>query len=222
MRPEDTSAFRHQALIVVDVQVDFCPGGALPARDGHRIVPAVNRYIAEGQRLGMPVYASRDWHPAVTTHFKAYGGEWPPHCVQNTEGARFHPDLELPPDTIVISKGEDPERAGYSAFDGRTPDGRPLLTDLRDRRIETIYVAGLTAEYCVKQTMADALKAGLRAVALTDAIAGINAQPGDADRALDEIRTAGGELNSEFGIRNWQDASAEPIPILTAHMPPTD
>jgi len=189
----------HQALIVVDVQVDFCPGGALAAPGGHRIVPAVNRYIAEARRLGMPVYASRDWHPAVTTHFKAYGGEWPPHCVQNTEGARFHPDLELPPDTIVISKGEDPERAGYSAFDGRTPDGRPLLTDLHDRRIEIIYVAGLTAEYCVKQTMVDALKAGLRAVALTDAIAGINAQPGDADRALDEIRKAGGEFATKPG-----------------------
>jgi nicotinamidase/pyrazinamidase len=184
----------HQALIVVDVQVDFCPGGALPAEGGERIVPAVNRHVAEARRLGMPIYASRDWHPAVTTHFKDYGGEWPPHCIQNSEGARFHPDLVLPPDAIVISKGENPERAGYSAFDGHTPEGRPLLSDLRDRRINTIYVAGLTAEYCVKQTMIDARRAGLRAVALTGAIAGINARPGDADRALDEIRNAGGEI----------------------------
>ena len=194
----DSHSAAHQALLVVDVQVDFCPGGALAAPAGDRVVPPVNRYIAGARRLGMPIYASRDWHPAVTTHFKAYGGEWPPHCVQNTGGARFHPDLELPRETIVITKGEDPERAGYSAFDGRTPDGRLLLTDLRDRRIDTVYVAGLTAEYCVKQTMVDAIQAGLHAVALTDAIAGINARPGDADRALEEIRRAGGELATVF------------------------
>jgi nicotinamidase/pyrazinamidase len=189
-----TDVFGHPALLVVDVQVDFCPGGALAAPDGHRIVPAVNRYLAEARRLGMPVYASRDWHPAETNHFKAYGGEWPPHCVQNTEGARFHPDLDLPPDAIVISKGEDPRHPGYSAFDGHTPDGRALLTDLRSRGIDIVYVAGLTAEYCVKQTALDALKAGVHAVALTDAIAGINARPGDADRALAEMKKAGAEL----------------------------
>ena len=194
----DSHPAAHQALLVVDVQVDFCPGGSLPAPTGDRVVSPINRCIAEARRLGMPIYASRDWHPAVTTHFKAYGGEWPAHCVENTAGARFHPDLHLPGETIVITKGQDPERAGYSAFDGRTPDGRLLLTDLRDRRIDTVYVAGLTAEYCVKQTMIDAIEAGLRAVALTDAIAGINARPGDADRALEEIRRAGGELATGF------------------------
>jgi nicotinamidase/pyrazinamidase len=192
------SSAHHEALIVVDVQLDFCPGGALPAATGNDIIPAANRYLAEARRLGMPIYASRDWHPPVTGHFKPYGGEWPPHCVQNTSGARFHPGLQLPPGTIVISKGEDPEREGYSAFDGRTPDGRPLLEDLRDRRIDTVYVAGLTAEYCVKQTILDALKAGLHAVALTDAIAGLNAQPGDVDRALEEIRRAGAELQVDY------------------------
>jgi nicotinamidase/pyrazinamidase len=194
-----TGAFRQHALLVVDVQVDFCPGGALPAEGGDRIVPAVNRYIAAARRLGMPVYASRDWHPAETAHFNAYGGPWPPHCVQNSAGARFHPDLELPPDAIVISKGEDPEHPGYSAFDGHTDDSRPLLSDLRRRGIDTVYVAGLTAEYCVKQTVLDALKAGVRAVALIDAIAGINARPGDADRALAEIRDAGAQLARGIG-----------------------
>jgi len=195
-------ASRHHALLVVDVQVDFCPGGALPAPDGHRIVPAVNRYLAEARRLGMAVYASRDWHPSATSHFKASGGEWPPHCVQNTEGARFHPDLDLPEDAIVISKGEDPQHPGYSAFDGHTPDGRALLSDLRTRGIDIVYVAGLTAEYCVRQTVLDALKAGLHAVALTDAIAGINARPGDADRALAEIEKAGADLAA--GIWNLE------------------
>jgi nicotinamidase/pyrazinamidase len=207
MADRGAGVLRDQALMVVDVQVDFCPGGALPAPGGHRIIPALNRYLAEARRLGMPIYASRDWHPAVTSHFKAYGGEWPPHCVQNTGGARFHPELELPPDAIVISKGEDPQHPGYSAFDGHTPEGRTLLSDLRSRGIEVVYVAGLTAEYCVKQTVLDALKAGFQAVALTDAIAGIDAQHGDADRALADIRNAGAHLkfgiwNLEFGIRN--------------------
>jgi len=189
--------FRREALIVVDVQRDFCPGGSLPAEGGERILSAVNRYLGEAHRLGLPVYASRDWHPAKTTHFKAYGGEWPPHCVQGTEGAQFHPRLELRADAIVISKGGDPARPGYSAFDGHTPAGRPLLADLRDRRIESLYIAGLTTEYCVKQTVLDARQAGLRVVVLTDAIAGIDAHPGDADRALAEMSSAGAELSSD-------------------------
>src|SRR5206468_11265925 len=187
-----------KALIVVDVQVDFCPGGALPAQNGDRIVPAVNRCLAEAGALGIPVYASRDWHPAVTNHFEPYGGEWPPHCVQDTAGAQFHPDLALA-DVIVVSKGEDPQQPGYSAFDGHLRDGRSLLTDLRQRRIDTVYVAGLTMEYCVKQTVLDAIRAGLHAVVLTDAVAGIDAHPGDADRALREMSRAGAEVTSGVG-----------------------
>jgi nicotinamidase/pyrazinamidase len=179
------------ALIIVDVQNDFCPGGALAAPGGDRIVPALNKYIAEARASGMPIYASRDWHPAVTTHFKAYGGPWPPHCVAGTPGAAFHPSLDLPADTIVISKGDVPDKPGYSAFDGRTAGGRPLLDDLRDHGIESLYVAGLTAEYCVKQTVMDALAAGLRVDVLDDAVGGLNAAPGDADRALDEMAAAG-------------------------------
>jgi nicotinamidase/pyrazinamidase len=203
-RAEQSSG--HTALMVVDVQRDFCPGGALPARSGDRILPAVNRYLAEARNLGMPVYASRDWHPSKTTHFKPYGGEWPPHCVQGTEGAQFHPRLALPPDAIVISKGDDPERPGYSAFDGRTADGHALLTDLRNRRIDSIYVAGLTTEYCVRQTVLDALRADLRVTVLTDAIAGIDAHPGDADRALTDMSDAGAELDSgDAALRAGRD-----------------
>ena len=197
-----------KALLVVDVQRDFCPGGALPAEGGDRIIPAVNRYLAEAHDLEVPVYASRDWHPAKTTHFKPYGGEWPPHCVQDTGGAQFHPRLHLQPDAIVISKGDDPGRPGYSAFEGRTPDGQPLLADLRSRRIESVYVAGLTTEYCVKQTVLDALQAGLHVVVLTDAIAGIDAHPGDADRALTEMSTAGAELSS--GVATLRDDHDRP------------
>lgn len=186
----------HPALLVVDVQRDFCPGGALPAPGGDRIVPAINAYLADARALGIPTYASRDWHPAVTTHFKPYGGEWPPHCVQGSAGAAFHPDLDLPPDAIVISKGEDPERPGYSAFDGRAPDGHPLLTDLRSRAVDALYITGLTTEYCVKQTAVDALRAGLHVTVLTDAIAGIDARPGDVDRALSDMARAGADLTT--------------------------
>ena len=138
MRPRPNSA-----LLIVDVQRDFCPGGALPAPGGDLIVPAINRHITEAQQSGTPIYASRDWHPAITTHFKPYGGEWPPHCVQSTEGAQFHPDLRLPPEAIIVSKGDEPDRPGYSAFGGKTPWGEPLLAALRERGIESLYVAGL-------------------------------------------------------------------------------
>lgn len=191
------------ALLIVDVQRDFCPGGALPAPGGHRVVAAINRCLAGARDRGMPVFASRDWHPAVTTHFKPYGGEWPPHCVQGTPGAEFHPDLKLPPGTIVISKGDDPARPGYSAFDGRTPEGTLFLDDLRDRGIEVLYVAGLTAEYCVKQTVLDALRAGTRVTVLADAVAGIEAHPGDADRALAEMSEAGAEVARGRAMPEW-------------------
>jgi nicotinamidase/pyrazinamidase len=192
--PTQIPSASRRALLVVDVQRDFCPGGALPAPGGAQIVPAVNRHIAEARDLGMPIYASRDWHPAVTSHFKPYGGEWPPHCVQGSRGAEFHPALELPPSATIISKGEDPERPGYSSFDGHTAQGDSLLTDLRRRGIERVYVAGLTTEYCVKETALDALRGGLQVTVLTDAISGIDAQPGDADRALGAMQQAGADL----------------------------
>jgi nicotinamidase/pyrazinamidase len=190
---------RHRALIVVDVQRDFCPGGALPAHGCDRILPALNRYLAEAEELGMQLYASRDWHPARTTHFKAYGGEWPPHCVQGTRGAEFHPALKLPANAVIISKGHDPQRPGYSAFDGRTKAGKSLLDDLHLRRVEYLYVAGIATDYCVKQTTLDALHAGLRVTVLTDAIAGIDVRPGDVDRALFEMSRAGADLATGLG-----------------------
>ena len=182
------------ALLIVDVQNDFCPGGALPVPGGDRVVPSLNRYVADAAERGMPVYASRDWHPAVTRHFKGYGGEWPPHCVQNTNGGRFHPDLELPASTIVVSKGQDPDKPGYSAMEGYTPDGKTLLADLRQRQVEHLYVGGLATDYCVRQSVLDALQEGFAVTVLQDAIAGIDARPGDTDRALAEMRDAGATL----------------------------
>jgi nicotinamidase/pyrazinamidase len=196
MTRDQRAAGGRRALLVVDVQRDFCPGGALPAAGCDRIVPVINAYLAEARELAMFIYASRDWHPAVTAHFKPYGGEWPPHCVQGSPGAEFHPRLNLPASAIIISKGDDPERPGYSAFDGQAPDDRPFLTDLRRRQIDALYITGLTTEYCVKQTTLDARRAGLHAIVLTDAIAAIDAHPGDMDRALSEMTRAGADLTT--------------------------
>jgi nicotinamidase/pyrazinamidase len=187
------------ALLVVDIQKDFCAGGALPAPGGADIIPAVNRHLADARSREMPVYATRDWHPPSTSHFKEYGGVWPPHCVQGTAGAQFHPDLKLPPDAIVVNKGDDPQRHGYSAFDGHTSAGKTLLDDLRDRHITRVYVTGIATDYCVRESALDALRAGLEVRVLTDAIAGIDVRPGDAQRALDEISAAGAQIVPTLG-----------------------
>jgi nicotinamidase/pyrazinamidase len=184
------------ALLVVDVQKDFCPGGSLAVPDGDRVVPALNRHIADAIARGWPVYASRDWHPAVTSHFQAYGGEWPPHCVQNTDGAMFHRDLRLPASTIVITKGESPDNPGYSALGGFTPEGKTLASALQDGQIDHLYVGGLATDYCVKQSVLDARRMGLNVTVLGDAIAGVDVHPGDSTRAIDDMRRAGAEVSS--------------------------
>jgi len=187
-----------RALIVVDMQQDFCAGGALPAVGCDRIVPVLNRYVAEAEELGMAIYASRDWHPPITTHFKRHGGVWPAHCVQGTRGAEFHPALRLPATTVVITKGDHPDQHGYSAFDGHTQNGASFLEHLRDRRIGVLYVTGVATEYCVKQTTLDALRGGLRVTVLTDAIAAINDRPEDVDRALLEMSHEGANLETNI------------------------
>ncbi|MBI5491321.1 MAG: nicotinamidase [Deltaproteobacteria bacterium] len=175
------------ALIVVDVQNDFCEGGALPVKGGRGTVPVLNRYIDLFKAAGLPVYFTRDWHPQRTVHFKEYGGSWPPHCVQGTKGAEFHPELKVPPDAAVITKGEDPEKDSYSGFDGKDPDGRELARVLRDEGVDHIYVGGLATDYCVRQTALDGLKAGLRVTVLLDAIKGVDVKEGDSGQAIDEM-----------------------------------
>jgi nicotinamidase/pyrazinamidase len=182
---------RRAALLLVDVQQDFCPGGALAVPAGDRVIAPLNRHIEEALERGTPIYASRDWHPPVTNHFKIYGGEWPVHCVRDTAGARFHPDLRLPVSTIVITKGDAPDTAGYSALQGHTPDGKTLLADLRDRGIDALHVGGLATDYCVKSSVLDAVSKGLTVTLLEDAIAGVDRHPGDSAAAIAEMRAAG-------------------------------
>ena len=189
-----SSTAGRSALLVVDVQNDFCAGGALEVPGGDRVVEPLNRYIGEAVEQGWPVYASRDWHPPVTSHFREYGGEWPPHCVQNTPGAAFHPDLRLPPSAVVVTTGQAPDDPGYSALGGQTPEGKSFLADLRERQVQHLYVGGLATDYCVKHSVLDARRAGLEVTVLTDAIAGVEVRPGDSARAIEEMRAAGAEV----------------------------
>jgi nicotinamidase/pyrazinamidase len=189
LQPEADSA-----LLVVDVQNDFCPGGSLPVAEGDRVVPVLNRYIEAFRAAGRPIVATRDWHPARTIHFKEFGGTWPVHCLQGSPGAEFHPDLRLPPEVVVVSTGTDPDEDGYSAFDGRDDAGRPLARMLADRGIRRVYVGGLATDYCVKHSVLDAIEAGFEVVLIQDAVRGVDVQPGDSERAVEEMRAAGATL----------------------------
>ena len=182
------------ALVIVDVQNDFCPGGALGVREGDRVVPILSRYAERFAALGAPIFASRDWHPAETTHFRPYGGVWPPHCVQGTAGAAFHPDLVLPAGTEIVSKGMDPDADAYSCFDAEASDGLPFAAALGERGISRLFIGGLATDYCVRATVVDGVQAGFEMVVLEDAVAAVDVAPGDGDKALAEMRAAGARL----------------------------
>jgi nicotinamidase/pyrazinamidase len=184
------------ALLIVDVQNDFCPGGALAVPEGDLVVPVLNQYLERAHAAGIPIFASRDWHPEQTTHFKPYGGAWPPHCIQNTPGAAFHPDLRLPPEAVVASKGMQPGDEGYSMFGAELPDGRNLLATLREAGITRVHVGGLATDYCVRATALDALAENFDVRLLADAIRAVNVNPGDGERALAELRKAGVEMET--------------------------
>lgn len=179
------------ALIVVDIQNDFCAGGSLAVPDGDAVAAVMNGYIGQAEARGIPIFISRDWHPAVTTHFAAYGGTWPPHCVQGTPGAELHPALRAPATAIVASKGMDPHDDGYSNMDALLPNGQQLLDRLRADGITRIYVGGLATDYCVKATTLDALHSGLEVVLLLDACRAVDLKPGDGERAIAEMAAAG-------------------------------
>lgn len=181
------------ALIVVDVQNDFCPGGSLAVPEGDAVIPVLNEYLSRAADAGIPIFASRDWHPQDTRHFAAQGGPWPPHCVQGTHGAEFHADLRLPSKTVVVSKGMSAEDQGYSALEAVLPDGRPLVDALRAERVTHLYVGGLATDYCVRATVLDALKEGFATSVLVDASRPVDVQPGDGERALNEMLGTGAE-----------------------------
>jgi len=175
------------ALLIVDAQCDFMPGGALPVREGDRIVPVTNRYIARFAAAGLPVYLSRDWHPEDHLSFRAQGGIWPVHCVAGSAGAAFHPKLAVPADNrFIISKGTSREFDAYSAFQGT------LLKELlAERGIKRAFIGGLATDYCVKETVCGALNLGYEVLLLLDAVRGVDVAAGDSEKAVNIMLSRG-------------------------------
>ncbi|MCM3903804.1 MAG: nicotinamidase [Pyrinomonadaceae bacterium] len=192
---------KKRALTVVDVQNDFCPGGTLAVDHGDEVVEPLNKLMDDFLEHGEPVFKSRDWHPPQTKHFSDYGGTWPVHCVQNTRGAEFHPSLLDDKHIRVVSKGLGDEDS-YSAF-----DGTDLALQLQRLGVEEVWVGGLATDYCVKNTVLDALKHSFRVKALKDAMRAVEVQPGDGERAIEEMRAAGAEI-VESQERQEQEAGA--------------
>ena len=177
------------ALIVVDVQMDFCPGGALAVKHGDQVVSRLNKVVEAFESLGAPVFFTRDWHPQDHISFRSQGGPWPPHCVQGSPGARFHPDLLVPRDARVISKGDRPSAEAYSGF-----QGTDLGAQLKGLGVKELFIGGLATDYCVRETALDALRAGFSVVLLRDCVRPVDARRGDGARALAEIQKAGARL----------------------------
>jgi nicotinamidase/pyrazinamidase len=174
------------ALISVDMQNDFLAGGSLAVPHGNEMIPVMNRYINAFEEKGLPVFATRDWHPANHCSFKAQGGPWPPHCIQGTKGAEFPPDLDLPEDAVIISSATRPEKEAYSGFEG---------TDLHERLqkigVRRLFIGGIATDYCVLNTVKDALSLGYEVYLLEDAIRAVNVKPDDGEKAKEEMFGSG-------------------------------
>jgi nicotinamidase/pyrazinamidase len=181
------------ALLIVDVQLDFCPGGALPIPEGDKLIPILNKYIKFFSRQKLPIFASRDWHSKHTKHFKQFGGNWPEHCVQNTQGAQFHPVLRLPKDTIILSKGMDPDEDSYSAFQAVDSQRNEFSTLLQKLGVTSLFIGGLATDYCVKWSVLDALKFGYKVTILRDAVKGVNIKPNDSEVSIEEMLNLGAQ-----------------------------
>lgn len=174
------------ALIIVDVQNDFLPGGALAVPQGNEVVSTLNRYSAQFAAQGLPVFATRDWHPGHHCSFHEQGGPWPAHCVAGTQGAQFASELTLPPSARIISKATTPERDAYSGFAGTELDAL-----LRRENVHRVFVGGLATDYCVLNTVKDARALGYDVVLLQDAIRAVDLRSGDGRRAQEEMQRLG-------------------------------
>jgi len=179
------------ALLLVDLQNDFFPGGALATPEGDSIIEPVNRLIEMFERDGLPMYATRDWHPEGHCSFQEQGGPWPPHCIRETPGAAFNPAIQMPDSAVVISKTTTQEKGAYSGFEGTDLAGRP-----RQAVVSSLVVAGLATDVCVKNTVFDGLEEGFDVTVVREAISGVEAQPGDSDKAMQEMVDKGARLVS--------------------------
>ncbi len=177
------------ALIIVDVQNDFLPGGALAVEDGDQIVPVLNRYIGRFSNQGLQTFATRCWHPEDHCSFRDRGGPWPRHCVVGSHGAAFASNLKLPKGVEVISKATTSDKDAYSGF-----DGTDLAQRLHQLKIQRLFIGGLATDYCVLHTVKDALKEGFEVCVLRDAVRAVNVQPDDGDKALTQMQQQGAIL----------------------------
>lgn len=174
------------ALLIVDLQRDFCPGGALAVEGGDKVVEPSNRLIRFFEERGWLIYFTRDWHPANHCSFKAKGGPWPPHCIAGTPGAELHADLYVPQGATIISKADDPEKEAYSGFEGSN-----LGELLKQESVEAVVIAGLTTDYCVKTTALDAHRFGFGVTVAIDAIRAVNVKPDDGRCAIKHMQIRG-------------------------------
>lgn len=184
-------------LVVVDVQRDFCPGGSLAVPGGDAVIPVANALLARFAAARRPIALTRDWHPPNHVSFQAQGGPWPPHCVQGTAGAEFHPDLRVPVGAERFSKGAAPDRDAYSGFEGANEAGIPLDDWLRSQGVRRIWVVGLAADYCVRATVIDAVARGYAALVIAEGVRGVEVHPGDTARAFADMVRAGAEIRSQ-------------------------
>ena len=188
-QPRDTKPRPGDALLIIDVQNDFLPGGSLAVPDGDAIIVPLNSVIARFQEAGLPIFATRDWHPANHCSFLENGGTWPVHCVRGTAGAAFAPTLALPSDTVIISKDVQTETNSYSGFAETS-----LQEQLRSQRIVRLFVGGLATDYCVLNTVKDALAAGFQVLVIEETIRAVNVHPDDGPRAIATMRDLGARL----------------------------
>lgn len=179
---------KNDALILVDVQNDFLPGGSLAVPDGTAVIPVLNEYIRQFTSRGLGIYATRDWHPEEHCSFVQQGGPWPPHCIAGSEGAAFSQDLALPPETVVISKATRQERDAYSGF-----QDTDLAERCREAGQQRLFIGGLATDYCVLNTVLDALKEGFGVYLLTDAIRAVDMSAGDGERAVKDMCQRGAQ-----------------------------
>jgi nicotinamidase/pyrazinamidase len=195
------------ALLMIDVQKDFCPGGALPVEDGHLILPEANAWLAQAQQQNVPVYASRDWHPEGHVSFAEEGGDWPPHCIQDSDGARFHPQLRLPSGTVVVTKGVRFDQDQTSVF-----DQTGLAEHLKGRNIRRLLVGGLALDVCVLDSIMDAVSEGFEVVLITAATLPVN--PKAVPQVLERLHAARVVMTDEAVLERVanqaQDTAPEP------------
>lgn len=188
--PVDITIGPDDGLIVVDVQNDFLPGGALAVNDGDAVVPVINEWIRYFREKALPIFATADWHPTTHCSFVEQGGQWPKHCVAGSPGAQFAENLNLPDDVAIIHKGTEADKEAYSGF-----QGTDLADQLHARDVKRVFVGGLATDYCVLNTVNDALASAFDVVLVTQAIRAVDLNAGDGDRAIESMLERGAKLH---------------------------